>query len=429
MEAAPNAEIVNLSPIRWLQDPLAEYKKDSDYNKYTNVIKHISNVDVINADESNQLFGINFGDLGIYTIKDGGFDATQLRKKSPLSKVFDKLGTTFMDVATKEGYRGKYEGIFGIINSHYGDISTFISDNFDLFIKPRYTNTNKMLQFKTEEERKNCFEYLTSNFMKAYAKFIRVNQRVPWQFVPYLDYTHPWTDEMLYEYFGLTEDEIKEIEAAPNAEIVNLSPNFYEDYKKLDNIPVAADIEVISREDAQKLFGGIQLSFNLAIQHYIKGKEDKSLLTRYIPETYKIFSKLQLKKTFKDAFADNYNEKGVFVPLKLMTSCWDKNKDFIVDKLGVLVDGKTLDGTYFKNRRNKNVDRPCGGIYFDSVDEAKNFVAYTETKLFISWVKAFHTNSRYILSEYPFMPTYTHPWTDEMLYEYFGLTEEEIEKC
>lgn len=26
----PNAEIVNLSPIRWLQDPLAEYKKNSD---------------------------------------------------------------------------------------------------------------------------------------------------------------------------------------------------------------------------------------------------------------------------------------------------------------------------------------------------------------------------------------------------------------
>ena len=26
------------------------------------------------------------------------------------------------------------------------------------------------------------------------------------------DYSHPWTDEMLYEYFGLTEEEIREIE-------------------------------------------------------------------------------------------------------------------------------------------------------------------------------------------------------------------------
>ena len=35
------------------------------------------------------------------------------------------------------------------------------------------------------------------------------------EYVPYLgDYTHPWTDEMLYEYFGLNEDEIKEIECS-----------------------------------------------------------------------------------------------------------------------------------------------------------------------------------------------------------------------
>lgn len=26
----------------------------------------------------------------------------------------------------------------------------------------------------------------------------------------------------------------------------------------------------------------------------------------------------------------------------------------------------------------------------------------------------------------PFMPTYTHPWTDKDLYEYFNLTPEEI---
>ena len=27
-------EIVNLSPIRWLQDPLAEYKKNSDWFRF-----------------------------------------------------------------------------------------------------------------------------------------------------------------------------------------------------------------------------------------------------------------------------------------------------------------------------------------------------------------------------------------------------------
>ena len=35
---------------------------------------------------------------------------------------------------------------------------------------------------------------------------------IRWLQDPLADYTHPWTDEMLYEYFGLTEEEIKEIE-------------------------------------------------------------------------------------------------------------------------------------------------------------------------------------------------------------------------
>ena len=31
-------KVVNISPARWLQDPLAKYKKNSDYNKFENSI-------------------------------------------------------------------------------------------------------------------------------------------------------------------------------------------------------------------------------------------------------------------------------------------------------------------------------------------------------------------------------------------------------
>ena len=205
-------------------------------------------------------------------------------------------------------------------------------------------------------------------------------------------------------------------------EIVNLSPNFYEDYKKLKNVPIASKIEVIPRKKAEILFSGIELPFNLTIQTYIKGNEDKSLLTRFIPESYKIFSKCKFTKSFKDVFTPKYDEKGVFVPLKLMTACWDKNKDFIVDKLGILVDGKTLDGIYYKDKRNKNKDRPCGGIKFDNIETAKKFVEWTNSESFIAWVRAFHTNSRYILSEYPYIDDFTD------LYQYFGLTDDEIKE-
>ena len=57
------------------------------------------------------------------------------------------------------------------------------------------------------------FKYLTSKVMLAYAKEVRTNQRVPWQFVPVLPtYKHEWTDEDLYKYFNLSDDEIRIIE-------------------------------------------------------------------------------------------------------------------------------------------------------------------------------------------------------------------------
>lgn len=34
-----NSECVNLSPIRWLQDPLAKYKKNSDLKRFKDSVK------------------------------------------------------------------------------------------------------------------------------------------------------------------------------------------------------------------------------------------------------------------------------------------------------------------------------------------------------------------------------------------------------
>ena len=69
-------DIVNLSPIRWLQDPLAEYKKNSDWKKFENIRNHIESVAVINAKDATVLFSAGFiMNLGIYHITDkGGWD-------------------------------------------------------------------------------------------------------------------------------------------------------------------------------------------------------------------------------------------------------------------------------------------------------------------------------------------------------------------
>lgn len=209
--------LVNLSPIRWLQDPLAEYKEDSDWHKFKGVREKITDLSVVSMKKALNMFDACFNsDLGIYHItKNGGWINNLNKTKSFVDKIVQKAtDKSIMDIATKEGWRGEYKGIFGVINSHYGNIEHFIKNDYKLFCKGRYTNTNKVLFFDTEQERQAMFSYLSSKLMNAFAREVRVNQRVPWQFVPVLpDYTHPWTDEQLYEYFGLTPDEINEVRA------------------------------------------------------------------------------------------------------------------------------------------------------------------------------------------------------------------------
>ena len=207
-------DIVNISPIRWLQDPLAEYKQNSDFNKFKEIRAHINTIDIINSDTANRLFNICWCDLGIYHITNIETNKSFFNHPSFVYKILSKRDKSIMNIATREGYTGNYEGIFGVINSHYGDMSCFVKNDYKLFCTARYTNVNKVIFFNSDNERLNMFKYLTSKIMLAYAKAIRINQRVPWQFVPVLPtYEHEWTDKDLYKYFELTSDEIKFIES------------------------------------------------------------------------------------------------------------------------------------------------------------------------------------------------------------------------
>ena len=199
-------KVVNISPARWLQDPLAKYKKNSDYNKFENSIsKKIENIKIIPAVQSNKIFNISFGNMAILLIGKGGFDYNTFNNNVFVNKIVNKCSLSIMDKSTKEGSKvailPKY---FGIINSHLGDTTRWISDNFTLFTTYRETYVNKLIQFETQAEVINCFNYLNSTVMRYYAIQARENQRVPWQFVPYLDFTKQWTDKRFCEYFGIT---------------------------------------------------------------------------------------------------------------------------------------------------------------------------------------------------------------------------------
>ena len=195
-----------------------------------------------------------------------------------------------------------------------------------------------------------------------------------------------------------------------------------------------SDFESIPGEKARSLFNAQMQDLGIYTCTKEGGYDYSTLYTKF--PVNKIIEKIT--DSFKTVNEVNYNEKGIFVPLKLMTAEWDKNKDKIIDKLGILKDGKTLDGYYFKEKRNRNKDRPCGGIHFNTINEAKNFVNCMNTDFFIKFINATHIKPRYILSEIPFLGNvkwscksgeidgYKNEITDEMLYEYYKLTTEEI---
>ncbi len=62
----------------------------------------------------------------------------------------------------------------------------------------------------------NFISYLSTRFFRFMVFLSKVSQMAPakvYQFVPLQDFSHPWTDEMLYKKYGLTKDEIAFIES------------------------------------------------------------------------------------------------------------------------------------------------------------------------------------------------------------------------
>ena len=70
--------------------------------------------------------------------------------------------------------------------------------------------------FENEDVCKNVITYIHTKFMRTLAMFKKVTQsttKALYTFVPIQDFTHGWTDSMLYEKYGMTDEEITFIDS------------------------------------------------------------------------------------------------------------------------------------------------------------------------------------------------------------------------
>ena len=70
--------------------------------------------------------------------------------------------------------------------------------------------------YQSKKEAENVVSYINTKFFHFMIGLKKITQHTTqkvYQFVPIQDFSHPWTDEMLYKKYKLTEEEIAFIES------------------------------------------------------------------------------------------------------------------------------------------------------------------------------------------------------------------------
>ena len=231
-------EVVWLAPIRWLQDPLAKYKKNSALMKYENAVyQHIEDYEKINTLNGSDLFNIALN-ANIGTIKL----CNKVHEKDlPGDSIVDKVIANMPDNCSNHIIYSrpmKFACVVTLItggnNGRFEKIGNWMLPKEKAF----YTNDRNInglsykeyrdkviwgntkakseithIEFDNENERNNFYESWSAKLMIYLMKKECMDVHVHTKYLPFMqDYTKPWTDERFYKYFNLTDDEIKLIE-------------------------------------------------------------------------------------------------------------------------------------------------------------------------------------------------------------------------
>ena len=221
-------KVINISPVRWLQDPFAPYLKKSDYNKFEkSVSKHIKDIQFIPAKEATELFGdASFTmNLGIYELDaNGGWN---YQHNDPLvNKIVKK---TMQSSWAQHAYTKKYKKNLHPYQMNVSGIHSATAKNpllcntYNAQLQTKAPNMKShnacnscLFDFATENERKNFYDCYNTPFIAWMCTWWRVDVHINSIKVPYFgNYTHKWKLRDFFDWFDLTQAErtrvVKEI--------------------------------------------------------------------------------------------------------------------------------------------------------------------------------------------------------------------------
>lgn len=214
--------VINLSPCQWLYNAVISYK-----SQYKNIIKKFSDLKGVSIKKVNTRdFDVEmWSRLGIYQYNYYDKCSIVFEKNSIIEKIrafIKKHGTIHKHFVEKTDLNKHYFRI----NRFHGhparkkikDLYEWISTDKSLSIdyNKSISDSDRFVEFETLDECENFYKFLFSKIMiyiNVKCKFTMDNL---FQFCPFLDYKYEWTDKQLYELFGLTDEEINEVENETN---------------------------------------------------------------------------------------------------------------------------------------------------------------------------------------------------------------------
>ena len=237
----PEAELVTIQPARWLEDPLAEYKQNSDYKKYKTIIDQLSNLQLVSTYDASDYFKITTSqDLAIYTFKKGPVASVELFTpiaNACLTKILSQIKVSLRDKTDQkahDGWRCEIKEMLPVSVGSHGSEGEWSKSNNVCVVKhtgkvvfydgldetgnPWYTTRAAnghadidflySIKFSTKEVAENFAESCRARFYKNLVYLVKFDQHAPLRFLPYMeDYSKVWTDEDYCEFFGLNEEE------------------------------------------------------------------------------------------------------------------------------------------------------------------------------------------------------------------------------
>ena len=241
--------IVNLSPIRWLED-IERDSERSTKSRFDGLFHHIESIEKLNIFEAIRNFNCSLNspvNLGIYLVRaDTYYDNSSLLRNALLERVcnFNFKNGDFLEDNKKDGYRVKVskivasksrgEGIRKPALSSLGKLLWFYDGKgidgkpwYEYYFKNQFSKDTETIptsiKFSSQEECENFIKSFDTPFARYIEDLLISDAHVNSHKVLFMGnainprtrlkgYLGEWINEDFYEFFGVTEEEKLQIE-------------------------------------------------------------------------------------------------------------------------------------------------------------------------------------------------------------------------